>query len=122
MGLASPPLIVLSLALSTTLPAIAGDDLSIIGTYVQDAACKGDGSDSKANLVRITNTEVHSRFGVCRFMNKHREGNALIAQMSCNGEAGNVLLGEVKFTVRPDNTIDVVDQDKTYRSTLYPCR
>jgi hypothetical protein len=41
--------------------------------------------------------------------------------MSCDGPGGNILLGDVRFTVRPDRNIDFVDQDNTYRSVLYRC-
>jgi hypothetical protein len=122
MGLANPGLAVLALAAAiTACPATADDDFSIAGTYVQNAACKGDGSDAKAMLVLITDSEVHSSFGTCQFIKKQHEGSRLMAQMSCEGRGGNVLLGEVSFTVHTDKTIDFVDQDKTYRLTLYPC-
>ena len=102
-------------------PAVAGEDLSIVGTYVQNAACKGDGSDPAAKLVRITETDVHSSFGICTFVKKEHDGHTLAAQMSCNGPGGNILLGDVRFTVRDDKNIDFVDQDNTYRSVLYRC-
>jgi hypothetical protein len=102
-------------------PAIAAEDLSIVGTYVQNAACKGDGSDPAAKLVRITETDVHSSFGTCTFVKKEHDGHTLAAQMSCNGPGGNILLGDVRFTVRDDKNIDFVDQDNTYKSVLYKC-
>jgi len=102
-------------------PAVADDAFSIAGTYVQNAACKGDGSDPAKMVVRITDSDVHSSFGLCTFVRKEFEGNALKAQMSCNGPAGNMLLGDVRFTVRADKNIDFVDQDHTYNVTLYRC-
>jgi len=88
---------------------------------VQNAACKGDGSDPAKMVVRITETDVHSSFGLCTFVRKEFEGNILKAQMSCSGPAGNMLLGDVRFTVRPDRNIDFVDQDHTYNVVLYRC-
>jgi hypothetical protein len=108
-------------AVVATGPAQAIDDFSIAGTYVQNATCKGDGSDPAAKLVRITDTDVHSSFGICKFVKKEHDGNTLAAQMSCDGPGGNVLLGDVRFTVRDDKNIDFVDQDNTYRSVLYRC-
>ena|SRR5690348_9366453 len=102
-------------------PALAGDEFSIAGTYVQNAACKGDGSDPAKMVVRITESDILSNFGLCTFVRKEFEGNALKAQMSCNGPAGNLLLGDVRFTVRADKNIDVVDQDHTYNVVLYKC-
>jgi hypothetical protein len=102
-------------------PVSAQDEFSIAGTYVQNAACKGDGSDPAAKLVRITDTDIHSSFGICKFVKKEHDGHTLAAQMSCDGPGGNVLLGDVRFTVRDDKNIDFVDQDNTYRSVLYKC-
>lgn len=102
-------------------PARAGDEFSIAGTYVQNAACKGDGSDPAKMVVRITEADVHSSFGLCTFVRKEFDGNILKAQMSCNGPAGNMLLGDVRFTMRPDKNIDFVDQDHTYNVILYRC-
>jgi len=103
-------------------PTRAADDFSIVGVYVQNMACKGDGTDPAAKIVRITETDIHSSFGVCKFVKKEHRGNTLAAQMSCEGGAGGtVLLGDVRFTVRDDKNIDFVDQDNTYRSVLYRC-
>ena len=104
-----------------TGPARAGEEFSIAGTYVQNSACKGDGSDPVKMLVRIGENEVHSSFGVCTFVRKEYEGNLLKAQMSCNGPAGNMLLGDVRFTLRADKNIDFVDQDHTYNVVLHRC-
>ena len=104
-----------------SVPALAGDEFPIAGTYVQNAACKGDGSDPAKMLVRITDADIHSSFGVCTFVRKEYEGNLLKAQMSCNGPAGNMLLGDVRFTLRGDKNIDFVDQDHTYNVVLHRC-
>lgn len=101
---------------------LADDGFSINGTYVQNSICKGDGSDPAGKLVKIGDNEIHSSFGICTFLKKEREGRTLAAQMSCNGPGGNILLGDVRFTVRDDNkTIDFIDQDNTYRAVLYRC-
>jgi hypothetical protein len=100
---------------------LAGDDLSIVGVYVQNMTCKGDGTDPATKVVRITETDVHSSFGTCKFVKKEHDGNTLAAQMSCDGPGGNILLGDVRFTVRDDKNVDFVDQDNTYKSVLYKC-
>ena len=112
------------LAMIVTLasgPALAGDEFSIAGTYVQNAACKGDGSDPAKMLVRISENDVHSSFGVCTFVRKEYDGSVLKAQMSCSGPGGNKLLGDVRFTLRADKNIDFVDQDHTYNVILHRC-
>jgi hypothetical protein len=102
-------------------PALAGDEFSIAGTYVQNAACKGDGSDPAKMLVRISENDVHSSFGLCTFVRKEYEGSVLKAQMSCSGPGGNMLLGDVRFTLRADKNIDFADQDHTYNAVLHRC-
>ena len=89
--------------------------------YVQNMTCKGDGTDPATKVVRITETDVHSSFGTCKFVKKEHDGNTLAAQMSCDGPGGNILLGDVRFTVRDDKNVDFVDQDNTYKSVLYKC-
>ncbi len=108
-------------AAAMSSPVIAEDEFSIVGTYVQNAVCKGDGTDPAGKLVRITETDIHSSFGVCKFVKKEHDGKTLAAQMSCDGPGGNILLGDVRFTVRDDKNIDFVDQDNTYKSVLYKC-
>jgi hypothetical protein len=102
-------------------PVLAAEEFSIAGTYVQNAACKGDGSDPAKLVVRITDADVHSSFGVCTFVRKEFEGNLLKAQMSCDGPAGNMLLGDVRFTLRADKNLDFADQDHTYNAVLHRC-
>jgi len=104
-----------------SVPAFAADDFSIAGTYVQNAKCKGDGTDAPAKVVRITEVDVHSSFGVCVFESKTHEGNTLAAHMSCDGPNGHILLGDVKFTVRDDKNVDFTDQDGTVKVLLYKC-
>ncbi|HEY2136722.1 MAG TPA: hypothetical protein VGH49_12590 [Xanthobacteraceae bacterium] len=106
---------------SAFIPAVAEDSWSIAGTYVQNADCKGDGTDPAAKIVRITDTDVHSNFGLCTFLKQERDGKTLSAQMSCNGPGGNILLGDVRFTVRDERTVEFVDQDNTYHSVLHRC-
>jgi len=106
---------------AASCPALAGEEFSIVGTYVQNTACKGDGSDPAKMVVRITEADIHSSFGVCTFVRKEFEGNALKAQMSCDGPAGNMLLGDVRFTLRADKNLDFVDQDHTYNVVLHRC-
>src|SRR5215813_14784831 len=110
------------LAAAAPLPVLADDAVSINGTYVQNAVCKGDGSDPANKLVKIGDKEIHSSFGICTFVKKERDGKTIAAQMSCNGPGGNILLGDVRFTVRDDNkTVDFIDQDNTYKAVLYRC-
>jgi hypothetical protein len=97
------------------------DEFSITGTYTQNVSCKGDGTDPAVKVVRITEVDIHSSFGICKFVKKEHAGNVLAAQMSCDGPGGNILLGDVRFTVRADKNIDFVDQDNTYKSVLYRC-
>ena len=103
------------------IPALSEDEFFLAGTYTQNVACKGDGTDPKPKVVRINETEINSNFGLCTFMKKERDGQTLSAQMSCNGPCGNVLLGDVRFTLREDRNVDFVDQDNAYKAVLYRC-
>ena len=111
----------IAIVVAAACPALAADEFSIAGTYVQNTACKGDGSDPKKMVVKITDADVHSSFGVCTFVRKEYEGSVLKVQMSCNGPGGNMLLGDVRFTLRADKNIDFADQDHTSNAVLHRC-
>ena len=92
-----------------------------VGTFTQKVACKGDGSDPKSALVKITPEQIESSFGICTIMDKQRDGNKIRVQTSCKSTKGYVVDGDVIFTLRDDNKIDVEDQDNNYKNVLSPC-
>ena len=55
---------VLTIAALATLatPLLGEDDFPLVGTYTENQACKGDGSDSGVSRVKITASR--HRFGV----------------------------------------------------------
>jgi hypothetical protein len=118
-------LALLSIAASGALVALASaslaDDFPVTGTYTQKVACKGDGSDSKNALVKITAEQIESSFGICTIMDKQRDGNKIRVQTSCKSTKGYVVDGDVMLTLRDDNKIDIEDQDHNYKNVLSPC-
>jgi hypothetical protein len=92
-----------------------------VGTYTQKVACKGDGSDPKSALVKITSERIESSFGICTILDKQRDGNQIRVQTSCKSTKGYVVDGDVLFTLRDDNKIDIEDQDNNYKNVLSPC-
>jgi hypothetical protein len=92
-----------------------------VGTFTQKVACKGDGSDPKSALVKITPEQIESSFGVCTIMDKQRDGNQIRVQTSCKSTKGYVVDGDVLLTLRADNKIDIEDQDNNYKNVLSPC-
>jgi hypothetical protein len=101
-------------------PALAQDTNFLKGTFVQNQKCKGDGTDPKAKVVKFSEEEIDSSFGLCKFLRRETDGKTVSAQISCKGANGE-MLGDVKFTQRDDNTVDFVDQDNTYKLVLYKC-
>jgi hypothetical protein len=99
--------------------ALTADDFPLVGSYMENEPCKGDSpTDSR---VTITPTEINSPMGLCKVLDVKREGNTFAVHVECSGPAGNQMLGDVKFTIREDQTIDFSDQDGTYQSVLYRC-
>ena len=92
-----------------------------VGTFTQKIACKGDGSDPKSALVKITPERIESSFGICTIMDKQRDGNQIRVQTSCKSTKGHVVDGDVLLTLRADNKIDIEDQDNNYKNVLSPC-
>jgi hypothetical protein len=100
---------------------VSAEDFPVVGTFTQKIACKGDGSDPKSALVKITPEQIESSFGICTILDKQRDGNQIRVQTSCKSTKGYVVDGDVIFTLRPDSKIDVEDQDKNYKNVLNPC-
>jgi hypothetical protein len=101
-------------------PAGAADDFPFTGNYTQNVACKGDGSDPDMAKVKISPQEIVSNVGVCTILDKKKNGPSISAHVECK-MAGGPMVGDITFTPRPDNTIEFVDRDMTYKAVLYPC-
>ena len=99
----------------------ADDDFPIAGTYMQNAKCKGDGTDQTDLLVKITRKEIESSMGFCAILHVRREGKAIGLQVECKIPSGHVILGDVIFTPRDEGTLDFEDQDHTSSAVLYRC-
>src|ERR1700728_86563 len=100
--------------------APAADDFALTGSYTQNVPCKGDGSDPSELKVNISPEEIDSHIGVCTFLGTKRDGRKITAHVECRFPSGP-LMGDVIFTMRPDNTVEFIDRDKTYSAVLYRC-
>ncbi|HXX52048.1 MAG TPA: hypothetical protein VEI98_12295 [Xanthobacteraceae bacterium] len=100
--------------------ARAADDFPLTGNYTQNVACKGDGSDPAAAKVTISPEEIVSNVGVCTILDKKKDGQSISAHVECKF-AGGPLMGDITFTLRPDNTVEFIDRDMTYKALLYRC-
>jgi hypothetical protein len=99
---------------------LADDDFPLTGSYTQNVACKGDGTDADSAKVKISPQEIVSNIGVCTILDTKRNGDSLFAHVECKFPSGP-LMGDITFTPRPDNTIEFVDRDATYKAVLYRC-
>jgi hypothetical protein len=100
--------------------ALAADDFPLTGNYTQNVACKGDGNDPATAKVSISAQEIVSNIGICTILDKKRDGERILAHVECKFASGP-LIGDITFTPRPDNTIEFVDRDMTYKAVLYRC-
>ena len=100
--------------------AALADDFPLVGNYTQNVACKGDGSDQAIAKVTILPQEIISNVGVCTILDKKTNGSSISAHVECKF-AGGPLIGDITFTPRPDNTIEFIDRDMTYKAVLYRC-
>jgi hypothetical protein len=100
----------------------AEEDFPIVGTYTENVACKGDGSDANVPRVKISVKEIESSvFGLCAVLERKRDGSKFSVHVECKGPGGAVMLGDVNFIVKDDKTLDFADQDQTYKAVLYKC-
>ena len=100
--------------------AYAEDDFPLTGDYTQNVACKGDGTDLATAKVTISPQEIVSNIGVCTILDTKKDGDSIFAHVECKF-AGGPLMGDITFTLRPDNTVEFVDRDSTYKALLYRC-
>ncbi|MGA8322288.1 MAG: hypothetical protein WBE48_03235 [Xanthobacteraceae bacterium] len=107
-------------ALTVATAAIADDDFPLTGDYTQNVACKGDGTDAETAKVKISPQEIVSNIGVCTILDTKHNDNSIFAHVECKFPSGP-LMGDITFTRRPDNTIEFVDRDSTYKAVLYRC-
>ena len=116
-------LIVVSTAVAVSAVLCGGvsaDDFPLVGNYTQNVACKGDGSDQPSAKVTISAQAIVSNVGVCTILDKKTNGPSISAHVECKF-AGGPLIGDITFTPRPDNTIEFIDRDMTYKAVLHRC-
>jgi hypothetical protein len=100
--------------------ATLAEDFWLLGNYTQNRPCKGDDTDPVEAKVKISTQEIDSKLGVCTYLDSKEEAKSIKLHVECQFAAGP-LMGEITFTMKPNNTIDFVDRDKTYTATLYRC-
>ena len=115
--------LVVALAFALTTGADADplpEDFWLLGDFTQNAPCKGDGTDPPEIKVKVTPQQIDSKVGVCKFLDAKPDGKRVNTHVECEFPAGP-LMGDITFTPRPDNTIEFVDRDSTYKAVLYRC-
>jgi len=95
--------------------------LRLEGTFVQNAPCRGDGTDPKPRVVRITPDEIAYSGGVCSIANRRQEKDHVRIHVTCHTRAGKVLSGNIVFAQGEGDTMTMVDQERTYRAVLNRC-
>ncbi|MGB7742165.1 MAG: hypothetical protein WBL41_05355 [Terracidiphilus sp.] len=70
--------------------------------------------------MKISAQEIDSTVGVCTFLDTKRNGKSINAHVECRIPAGP-LMGDVTFTMQPDNTVKFIDSNQNYRSVLCRC-
>ena len=110
---------------ATGAPAAAqeGPEAALLGTYMQNQACKGDGSDPALakKRVKVGDKQVDSNFGPCVFGEKSWSGKVLKATATCRNSTGTEFDVSLSFTLKDDKTVDFVVEGSQYKSVLYRC-
>ena len=118
LAIAAGSAMTLSLARNS---ALADDNIPIEGTFTQNEPCKGDGSQQKFKIVKITPNDVSYSGGVCSIDDRQQDGKSLAMRVTCKFKSGAVLASAVTFTLKDNDTFDMAQQDGTYRAVLYRC-
>lgn len=114
-------MIVALLALVASTAAWADDDFPIAGIYTKDEPCTEAAAKREALRVTITRDKIESNDGVCTILNRTRDGNTFTLHVECKIPGDQVILGDVTFKIRDQNTLDFDDQDHTSPAVLYRC-
>ena len=101
------------------VPVLGEDDFPITGTYTENRACAG--ADASILRVKITTRDIDLPTSASARSWKKREGAKISVHVECKGPGGAVMLGDVNFTIKADNTLDFADQDNTYKAVLHKC-
>ena len=101
--------------------ALAEGDFPIEGTFTQNEVCRGDGSKQQFALVKVTPQDVSYSGGVCTIDSRQLSGNSLSMRLTCKFTSGAVLSSGVTFIKKDDNTLDMAQQEGTYRAVLHRC-
>src|SRR5262245_3144827 len=113
--------LVLAFALMSASGVLGEEDFPILGTYTKDQACSGAAAQREDLRVRITRQQVSSSEGVCEILSRKREGKTFTMHVQCKIPGDVVVLGDVTFTMRDENTLDFDDQDHTSPAVLHRC-
>ena len=100
---------------------MAAQEKALQGTYTQNQACKGDGSDPAKKLVTIHEKQVDSNFGPCTFADKKWNGKVLKTSATCKNKTGSTFDVSLEFTLKDNNTVGFVEEGSQYKSVLYRC-
>jgi hypothetical protein len=113
LGLAAWGLLALS-------AAQAGDSF-LEGTYLRGKACTGQDQDVEPLRVKITPSEIMYRGGICTIDHRNGTETSVTMRVSCHFDNGLVLVSDISFTRRDNNTIDMAQKDGSYNAVLNRC-
>src|SRR5262245_57808872 len=102
--------------------AFGGEEFALEGTYLRNQICNGDGSEGQRRLVKITPDQIFHADGICSIDDRQREDKSFTLRVSCKFKSGNILSSSIKFTQRDRDTIDMAQQDGSFKAVLYRCR
>jgi len=115
-------LIIALIGLGALAAPAAAEDAELVGTYTQKHACKGDGTSTPKDLVKITDKMADSNFGPCTFnTDKAWSGKTLTASATCKQKTGGEYDVKLSFTLKDDKTVDFLEEGSQYKSVLYRC-
>ena len=99
-------------------PLQADDAFPITGIYVENRSCNGNPEGPR---VKISPDAIESDAGKCIILSRRRNGRSIAAQVQCRTGSGEIIVGDVTFTMRDDQTVAISDQDNVYSAVLFKC-
>jgi hypothetical protein len=101
--------------------ALAQGDFPIEGVYTQNEACRGDGSKQDFLRVKITSQDVSYAGGLCSIDTRQQDADKLSMKVTCKFKSGAVMSSSISFTKKDNNTLNMTQEDGTYKAVLHRC-
>ena len=101
--------------------ASASEGLALEGTYLRNTTCNGDVNEKNPAFVSISADQIRHVGGTCTIDERNQDGTNVTMRVTCKFQSGSVLSSSISFARRDDATLDMTQQDGSFKAVLHRC-